>query len=74
MTQNISTVRRTEKEGRRKKKREYYIYITLHITYITYTKFYHMSSICIYKLYIIVMITGSLDFNLAIILRNEKFY
>ena len=62
MTQNISTVRRKEKDERKrrtKKKREYYILITLHITYITYTKFYHTSSICVYKLFQIHYILSS---------------
>ena len=44
-------------------------------THITYTKLYP-KSYKIYHIYDIIWLwqLGSLDFNLAIILRNEKFY
>ena len=55
MTENISTVRRKEKDERkrRKNKKEERILHINHITYYIYHiyKFYHTSSICVYKLF-----------------------
>ena len=63
MTQNISTLRRKkkkkEKEGRRKRKKKIDQDSYWHITYITDTKFYYMSSLCIYKLFHIHNILSS---------------
>ena len=80
MTQNISTVRRKKKKEEEKgKEKKKLINIAIGILHTSHILSSIICRLCAYTNYFLFIIYSRhdnwfMDYNLAIILRNEKFY